>query len=105
MVARRRDAIEALLEWAAEVDLTAEEAEEELRREGVDVPGFLARVEERIAQARMPPVEPASGIRAKAPRASSWPPPPFPRPLQEPPVRHDSGAIAIDLTQASLDEE
>lgn len=44
------DLIAALLDFAADVEQTPEEAEQELRERGVDVDGFLARVRARRAK-------------------------------------------------------
>ena len=45
-----RDPIAAMLDFAVDVDQTAEEAEQELRDASVDVDGFLARARARRAK-------------------------------------------------------
>ena len=51
--APKRDGIAALLAFAVDDDQTVEEAEEELRAAGIDVPAFLERVHARLAKAHV----------------------------------------------------
>lgn len=44
----KRDGVLALLEVASDYDQTAEEAKESLEAEGIDVPAFLARVQQAV---------------------------------------------------------
>jgi hypothetical protein len=45
-----RDPIASLLEFSADCEQTAEEAEQQLRAAGVDVDGFVTRLKERLAK-------------------------------------------------------
>lgn len=45
---KSKDGVDAMIEFATDGPITHEEAEKELREDGVDVTGFLARLEARL---------------------------------------------------------